>query len=187
MGKKTFYLDMLKKYIDNQGEAPVQIRQSLDDGDYGTAERLAHTAKGVSGNIGAVNLQELAARVEKAVKDGDSREAIEGLLVPFAEAHALLITGLKEALPARDSDEKQGGASAQVDREQGIAACKELAELLANNDSEAVDLLDEKSDLLKGVLGADPFRSMEKTLKNYDFEKALELLRAQAVKSNIKL
>jgi two-component system, sensor histidine kinase and response regulator len=177
LGKKDFYLKVLGMFIANQGEAPAQIRQSLDASDYTTAERLAHTAKGVSGNIGAGELQELAARVEKAVKDGESREAIDELLVPFAEAHALLITRLREALPAVDSGEKPGGTTAPADRGQGIAACKKLAELLANDDSEAVDLLDEKSELLKGVLGVDSFRSVEKALKDYDFEKALTLLR----------
>ena len=68
MGKKAFYLDMLRMYIENQGEAPARIRQSLTGGDYETAQRLAHTAKGVSGNIGATEVQELAARVEKAIK-----------------------------------------------------------------------------------------------------------------------
>jgi len=44
-------------YIGNQGEAPAEIRQSLDGGDYETAQRLAHTAKGVSGNIGATTFR----------------------------------------------------------------------------------------------------------------------------------
>jgi HPt (histidine-containing phosphotransfer) domain-containing protein len=175
-------------FLTNQGDAPVQIRRTLDAGDYGTAERLAHTAKGVSGNIGATELQELAARVEKAVKDGESREAVEGLLVPFAEAHALLISRLREFLPGQDSETQPlGGVAATVDREEGIAACKKLAALLANDDSEAVDLLDDKSGLLKGVLGIGPFKSIEKSLKDYDFEKALELLRGQAKKTNIEL
>jgi signal transduction histidine kinase/CheY-like chemotaxis protein len=187
MGKKAFYLDMLRKYIDNQGQAPVQIGQSLDAGDDATAERQAHTAKGVSGNIGATQLQELAARVEKAIKNSDTRQAIEGLLVPFAEAHALLMAGLREALPVRESGEKPGGAFSRADREQGVAACKALAELLANNDSEALDLLDQKSDLLHGLLGADPFQFIETALKDYDFEKALELLRAEVEKSHIEL
>jgi CheY-like chemotaxis protein len=187
MGKKAFYLDMLRKYVENQGQAPQQIRQSLDAKDYGTAERLAHTAKGVSGNIGASQLQELAGHVEKAVKDGADRAAIEELLAPFAESHALLITGLKQALPVRDSGEKPGGTAAPVDRDQAVKACKQLAALLANDDSDAVGLLDEKSDLLRGILGVDQFVSMDKALKDYDFEKALELLRAQAEKTNIEL
>jgi two-component system, sensor histidine kinase and response regulator len=187
MGKKSFYLDMLRKYIENQGQAPEQIRRSLDAGDYGTAERQAHTAKGVSGNIGAAELQELAAQVEKAIKNSENREAIEGLLVPFAEAHALLLAGLKESLPEQASAGKPGGEVSPEDREKGVAACRELAGLLANDDSEAEDLLDQKSDLLQGVLGNDPFRSIEKALKDYDFEKALQLLREQAAKSHIEL
>jgi two-component system sensor histidine kinase/response regulator len=186
-GKKDFYLTMLKKYIDNQSEMPAQIRQSLEAGDYATAERLAHTAKGVSGNIGATKLQELAARVEKAVKDGENRDVIEGLLGPFADAHTLLITGLKETLPVRESGEKPDGLAVPVDHEQGIAACKALAELLSNDDSEALDLLDERSEFLRGILGANEFRSIEKALKDYDFEKALALLRARAKKVNIEL
>jgi len=187
MGKKAFYLDMLRKYIDNQSEAPLQIRQSLDAGDYATAERLAHTAKGVSGNIGATRLQELAAAVEKAIKDGESPDVIEGLRGSFADAHALLITGLQEALPAPTSTGKTDGGTAPVDREQGVAACKALAQLLGNDDSEALDLLEERRDLLSGVLGANEFRSIEKALKDYDFEKALILLRGQAEKRNIEL
>jgi two-component system sensor histidine kinase/response regulator len=187
VGKKDFYLSMLRKYIDNQSEVPAQIRQSLDAGDYPTAERLAHTAKGVSGNIGATRVQELAAAVEKAIKDGESPDVIEGLLGPFADAHARLITGLQEALPAPKSTEKPDGGTAPVDREQGVAACKALAELLGNDDSEALDLLDERSELLRGILGANEFRSIEKALKDYDFEKALMLLRGQAEKMNIEL
>ncbi len=187
MGKKDFYLTMLRKYVDNQSEAPTQIRQSLGAGDYGTAERLAHTAKGVSGNIGAARLQELAAAVEKAIRDGESPEAIEGLLGSFADAHALLITGLREALPAPESTGKTDETEASVDREQGVAACKALAKLLRNDDSEALDLLDERRELLRSILGSNEFRSIEKALKDYDFEKALNLLRGRAEKMKIDL
>jgi two-component system sensor histidine kinase/response regulator len=77
----------------------TKIRQSLDIRDYETAERLAHTAKGVGGNIGAVELQKLAARVEKAIKERDTLEAIESIIIPYADAHGRLIADLKEALP----------------------------------------------------------------------------------------
>ena len=181
MGKKAFYLDMLGKYIDNQGQAPAQIRQSLDGGDYGTAERLAHTAKGVSGNIGATEMQELAARVEKAIKEQQDREAIERLIVPLAEAHGKLIAGLKEALPVSDKGGEAGTVVVQVDREQAAAATGKLDELLANNDSEAVDYIDEAGELLRGLLGRSQFRAVEKATKDYDFEKALTLLREYTV------
>ena len=95
MGKKAFYVDMLRKYIDNQGQAPAQIRQSLDADDYGTAERQAHTAKGVSGNIGATQLQGMAATLEKAIRE-KTRPArkSETILETFGAEHGKLIAGL---------------------------------------------------------------------------------------------
>ena len=38
----------------------------------GDAERLAHTVKGVAGNVGAGQLQEAAARLEYAIKEGET-------------------------------------------------------------------------------------------------------------------
>ncbi len=186
LGKKGFYLEMLRTYVENQGEAPAQIRRSLDGGDYGTAERLAHTTKGVSGNIGATEIQELAAGVEKAIKEQGSREAINTLLAPLAEAHGKLIAGLKEALPAPDRG-GESGAAAPVDREQAVSACRQFAALLANDDSEAVDFIDKEDNLLRGFLGPNPFRAIEKATKDYDFEKALDLLRKQANSCEMEL
>jgi two-component system sensor histidine kinase/response regulator len=179
LGKKDFYLKILGMFITNQGEAPAQIRQSLDSGDHETAERLAHSAKGVSGNVGATGLQEMAAKVEKAIKEGQPREDIEKVLVPFAEAHAILITRLKEALPAQEIREVAGPEITPVNREKAVAACKRLTELLTNDDSEAVDFLDGESDVLRGMLGTKQFAFIEEAIKQYDFEKALGLLKKQ--------
>jgi PAS domain S-box-containing protein len=177
MGKKPFYLDMLKKYVENQGDAPMQIRRSLEDGDDATAERLAHTAKGVSGNIGATRIQELAGHVEKAIKEREGGAAIERLIVPFAEAHGKLMAGLREAFPAPDAGGEDVGGASQLNREQAAAAARKLTGLLENDDSESVDFIDEAGDLLCGLLGVSPFRAIEKAVKDYDFEKALELLK----------
>jgi two-component system, sensor histidine kinase and response regulator len=187
MGKKAFYREMLEKYVENQGEAPAQIRRSLESGDYETAEREAHTAKGVSGNIGATGIQELAAWVEKAVKEHQTREVIESLIAPFAEAHGKLIAGLREALPPPVTAGDAIESVAQVDGEQAVAACKKLGELLAADDSEAVDFIDEAGVLLHGILGANSFRLITKSIKNYDYEKALELLKEQTRGGGIEL
>jgi two-component system sensor histidine kinase/response regulator len=187
LGKKDFYLKILGMFITNQGEAPAQIRQSLDSGDHETAERLAHSAKGVSGNVGATGLQEMAAKVEKAIKEGQPREDIEKVLVPFAEAHAILIVLLKKALPAQEIREVAGPEITPVNREKAVAACKRLTELLTNDDSEAVDFLDGESDVLRGMLGTKQFAFIEEAIKQYDFEKALGLLKKQLDDLNIEV
>jgi len=172
MGKRKFYINMLKKYMDNQGQAPAQIRQTLDAGDYPTAERLAHTAKGVSGNIGATQLQELAAALEKTIREGRPLEEIGAILDPFAEAHGKLIGGLTEAFPAAAVREEVG----EVDAAKAAAVCEKMTELLTNYDSEAVDYLDTENDALRSILGTKQFGPFEQAVTQYDFEKALELL-----------
>jgi two-component system sensor histidine kinase/response regulator len=180
MGKKAFYLDMLKKYIDNQGQAPVQIRQSLDADDYGTAERQAHTAKGVSGNIGATELQGMAAALEKAIKEKSPRDEIGALLETFGAAHGKLIGRLMEAFPAAAVPEETG----TVDEAKAAEVCKKMMELLANDDSEAVDYLDTEKDALRYILGRDQFGPFDQAVKQYDFAQALELMKPQAEKFN---
>jgi two-component system, sensor histidine kinase and response regulator len=180
MGKKAFYLDMLKKYVANQGQAPAQISRSLDAGDYGTAERLAHTAKGVSGNIGAVQLQELAAALEKAIRDGLPRDRSKAALATFAEAHGKMIAGLTDAFPAVSVRQDAG----QVDEAKAAAVCVKMAEMLANADSEAADLLEAEGDALRGILGTDQFGPFEHAVRQYDFEKALELIKLQVERFN---
>ena len=52
-GKRKLYRKLLRQYVESQGGAAQEIRARLATGDRKTAERIAHTAKGVSGNIGA--------------------------------------------------------------------------------------------------------------------------------------
>jgi PAS domain S-box-containing protein len=180
MGKKTFYVEMLRKYIENQGQAPVQIRQSLDADDYGTAERQAHTAKGVSGNIGATELQGMAAALEKAIREKSSREEIGALLETFGTAHGKLIVGLMEAFPAAAVQAEAG----KVDEAMAAEVCKKMMELLANDDSEAADFLAAEKDALRQILGTDHFGPFEQAIGQYDFAQALELMKSRAEKSN---
>jgi len=180
MGKKTFYVEMLKKYIENQGQAPVQIRQSLDADDYATAERQAHTAKGVSGNIGATALQGMAASLEKAIKERLPSEEIGTLLDSFGAAHGKLIAGLMEAFPAAAVREEVG----KVDEAKAAEVCKRMMELLANDDSEAVDYLETEKDTLHYILGMGQFGPFDHAVKQYDFAQALEFMKSRAEKFN---
>jgi two-component system, sensor histidine kinase and response regulator len=172
-GRKAFYLDMLRKFIGNQQDAPLQIRRALETDDRTTAERLAHTAKGVSGNIGAVELQMMAADLEKAIRENQSPADIEAKLVPYAEAQAKFITLLTEALPAPTETVDRS----PVDVAKALEVCRKLADLLANDDSEAVKILKEEQGLLRGFLGKNHFGSFENAVNQFDFAKALEILK----------
>ena len=95
MGKKSLYAAMLQRYVDGQRDCDAQIREALQSGDLDTAKRLAHTHKGVAGNIGAVTLQVQAAALEQAL--GQARPH-EELLAAFGDTLGILIRALEAAL-----------------------------------------------------------------------------------------
>lgn len=69
-GRMAFYERMLGKLPKALGDNVAQLRAALLDGDRATAERMAHTALGVAGNVGAVVLAELAGTLERHLREG---------------------------------------------------------------------------------------------------------------------
>jgi two-component system sensor histidine kinase/response regulator len=184
LGKKPLYLNMLRKFIANQESTPVLIRAALDAGDRAAAERCAHSAKGVNGNIGALGLQALASDVEKTIRDGAAREVVETRLAPFAEALAAMIFHLKAAVSPEESPVVPPEG---MDMGRASEVIAKLANLLSNDDSETNDVLEQNFDLLRFAFGNDAFVQIDRAIKQYDFEKALELLKEHAQALNISL
>ncbi len=81
MGKRDFYHRILRKFVARHADAVEHIKSSLDRHEFQEAHRTAHTLKGVCGTIGATDLQEQAAKLEKALKDGLTEEQIDELTV----------------------------------------------------------------------------------------------------------
>jgi CheY-like chemotaxis protein len=172
LGKKPLYLSMLRKFVAGQSDAVAEIAKALDADDWGTAERLAHTLKGVAGNIGAGSVQQLAAQVEAAAKERRPRAEVDTLLTAVGGPLAKLVGELLQKLP-----EEQGKAAVAVDQEKLKAVCEKLDALLADDDSEAGDVLDENADLLNAAFPAH-YRRIDDAIRAFDFEAGLAALRA---------
>ena len=54
---------------------PQQIAAAIESGDLKLAERIAHTVKGVAGNLGLRKVLTAAEKLEKAIRHGDAVEA----------------------------------------------------------------------------------------------------------------
>ncbi len=174
LGKTDLYLNLLRKFEQGQQDVPAQIRSALDAGDMALAQRLAHTLKGVAGNIGAETLQAAAAELEHAIRAQHPRTEIVGLLaaaeVPLRALLQVLATVLRPAVAADPT-----AAEAPVDTQQFKRIGGELRALLASDDAAALDLLEQHRGLLQQVLGPD-FDTMARAAADFDFSQALELL-----------
>ncbi len=164
------YRSILLKFRSSQADAPDQIEAALQQGGRKTAERLAHTLKGVAGNIGADALQEAAQQLEAAIKAGQVElagqlKAVRGQLVLVLEALNTLDTR-----PARVASGEVAG------REQTAPLLEQLRALIENDDADAAGLLDELRDLLAGQPVAEKLELLGEAIDDYDFEVALERL-----------
>jgi len=99
MGGEELYLNMLARFIPSQGQALQSIQEALDINDLQTAERLAHTLKGVAASVGAAPLAESANQLELAIRRKDAGsypQLIEAAAGRLSQAVALIESYLKE-------------------------------------------------------------------------------------------
>src|SRR6185436_4013879 len=68
-GNRKLYVKILRQFAEQQGPALDQVAHALANGDPALAERLAHTLKGVAGNIGAAGVQSAAGVLEKVIRE----------------------------------------------------------------------------------------------------------------------
>ncbi len=96
-GNTRLYRDLLMKFAAKHSDAGLQISDALHMGDRGTAERIAHTVKGVAGNMGIKPVQFSAEKLEKAIRESDS--AAPAMLQDFTFALRTQIDAIEQALP----------------------------------------------------------------------------------------
>jgi two-component system sensor histidine kinase/response regulator len=166
LGKKPFYMSMLRQFVAGQAPAVAEMRAALESGDLDTAGRIAHTTSGVAGTVGAIEVAALAADVERAVRKREARPTIDASVDALAAPLRALIAALERALPA-DED----GPRVAVDEVALHAVCARLHRLLADDDSEAADVFAEHAVQLRAAFPSH-YGEIDGAIKAFDFEAA---------------
>lgn len=172
MGQKPLYLTMLRMFVDGQTSATKDILSALDNNDWDTAGRLAHTLRGVSGTIGATDVQQLATKIEHDIEQREPRQALDGQLEELKKPLAYLITQLEQKLP-----KKAEKTIVNVDQKKLDLVCLQLKNLLNDNDSAACALFNANADLLSSAFPRH-YRNIDHAIRLFDFSAALLVLNA---------
>ncbi|TRZ64591.1 MAG: response regulator, partial [Rhodocyclaceae bacterium] len=170
LGKRLRYTAMLRGFVANQSQAAREIQAALAQNDAKTAERMAHTLKGLAGNIGATGLQQKAGELEKLLREGgasrQSMDALDALRAALDEQVATITA----ALPAQAE-----AAPVAIDPVLRDSVLAQMAKLLGNDDPKAEKLLIENTALLSAAL-PQHFRQLNEAIRQFDFEAALAVL-----------
>lgn len=179
----ALYRRILIMFREENATKAQAIRRAIQSNDLPQARRLAHTLKGVGGTIGANILMEAARKLENAIL-GEQQDAIRDSL-ELVERH------LARVLDATASLEKTVQSTPDSPCASPIASAapqlQRLAELLTENDAEAVDQMET---ILAGIQEGgcqDELLFLAQFIRRYDFSNALQQLRALAQKWNLPL
>ncbi len=123
-GNRRLYRDLLGQFAAKQGDAAAQISTALESGDLKLAERIAHTVKGVAGNLGITEVQSVAQRLEKALRDGEG--TVSAVLVEFASAMGTQVQAIEKALRDSASTRPETVQTSPFDRKAAAAAIARL-------------------------------------------------------------
>ena len=167
-GNVKSYINLLTKFAENQAGTISEMTQALKTSKRELAMRLAHTLKGVSGNIGATNLQGLAQDLETAVKS-NSAENTGPLLSEAGEELARVIAMIEEL--GEDKPEQPVIQSDDVLADL-LPQLQELLTKLEEYDSAAEDVLFGILENIEGTPLFDRLQSIRKQISQYDLEGA---------------
>jgi CheY-like chemotaxis protein len=169
------YQRLLERFVQNQSDVVIALRQALADGAPDEAHRRAHTLKGLAANIGAERLAADALALEDALRQGASDRCdalVERLAAQLPDLLAAVRSALDQAAPPTTES-----TAATLPVADLLVRIDALAELLARDDSRALRQLDP----LAAALQDQPlaaFEAVRTKARDYDFPGALAALRA---------
>jgi len=179
-GNRDLYSRLLRRFSGSQVDAARRIRESIAAGERDAAEREAHTVKGVAANLGLTALSDLAGALERAVRTAEGEELA---LAAFEPALATTVAALA-ALPAPGDEH---AAPATVVAPATGPELGEFARLLEAGDGDAVDYFASRAAALRAAFRDGEFAAIEQAVQSFEFDTALERLRAAAARAGIEL
>jgi len=171
-GNKRLYRDLLIQFAAKQSDADKRIKTAIDNNDNKLAERIAHTVKGVAGNIGILKLHETAGDLERAIREGQLQ--LGALLDQFSLAlstHIKLIQ-MTIALPPKGTQPVTNEFRPAVAAE----ALERLRVLLKSSDADSEEAYHAVVREIAMRVGQEPLAALASAINEYDFEGALALL-----------
>jgi two-component system sensor histidine kinase/response regulator len=164
-GNASLYRKLLRQFVAEEADVADRITHCLSRGDRSTAERLAHTVKGVGGSLGAGAVQAAAGTLEDAIRTGADEGAQRAACGALAAAMATLIAQLgPDYAPAAPTAPEPVGL---FDRHTGGPVVERMLQRLTEFDAEAADELDTHRTVFLSLLGAERFSLFAAHVQGY--------------------
>ncbi len=98
LGREPLYLRLLTEFVTGQSAAPARLAEALAAADWAGAERIAHTLKATTAQIGADELSSVAAELETLIRNRESGTRLDRLRARLALIHTPLVAAIARRL-----------------------------------------------------------------------------------------
>ncbi|MCG8568761.1 MAG: response regulator [Spirochaetes bacterium] len=172
-GNQKLYYSLLQDFINDNKYIEDNVTNAINRKDWVNGKLIVHTIKGISGNIGAVDLHNEAKILEKHIVEKKGEEAFVSL-----EKFLQLFKILEESIHQVDFYLKSAmiqEAPKQIDQEELLKNIAELKKLLKESCPDAEDLFAELKDQIT-FISNDDLDQIEKDISGFNFNGALKVL-----------
>jgi PAS domain S-box-containing protein len=185
MNNMTLYRRLLGRFYEKQQDFELQFKNAMNDQDSEATVRLAHTLKGVAGNMGMTKLQATAQLLETACKQssddiGKIQENLVGELAIVLQGLAIMVG---QDVPV---------VTDQAEKEINIAVIEpllnDLYQLVLDDNIDSIETSQKLSHLMENTIYAKDMRKIFNLVSDYDFGLALDAVKAltECIKNNSK-
>jgi two-component system, sensor histidine kinase and response regulator len=181
-GNRQRYESLLRRFAESQAFAVIEIQSALAANDSPTANRLAHSLKGASANLGANDLAEVAAEAEAAI---DSNQSIAPSLDALRCSLDSTIAAIRSVLPSEST--AVSDLAPNADPSTAAQPLSRLKKLLETDDGDASDFLLEARPTFSQVLTAAEIDSLLAQVGNFAYSDALRSIFAIAARLSLAL
>jgi two-component system sensor histidine kinase/response regulator len=170
-GNKRLYRDLLTQFVQTHQQDDERIATAIESGEYALAERLAHSLKGVAGNIGIKSVFSSAVKLEIAIRERNA--ALLAMTKEFGAVLSCQIRVMQEALKSITPAEPARDPAQVADPAAVSSAVAHLRELLQASDADALESYLVLVELLQSTSSTSRLNSLGAAINRFDFDVAL--------------
>ncbi|MEW6266117.1 MAG: response regulator [Thermodesulfobacteriota bacterium] len=173
---KKLYLKLLNDFSADYRKSAQDIREALAAKNRELGRRLAHTVKGVAGNIGIQELYEVAGRLELTIKNNNFTDEPEALanFEQVLEKFVDLLKGFEESQPKSD---KQAPRDKPYDPARLLELLREMKQHVQNKTPKPCQkIMDEIEKIALSGLIEEEIKRLRQLIGKYKFKDAQEVI-----------
>lgn len=179
----NLYFDLLIRFLKNHKDEVENLEKYISMGNYLKADEILHILKGVSGVIGANELNEKINEVREILNNNTINIDLVNKL--YKEIESCYNNTLEEVAQILQNYSLQDEINMEIYSEDKVIEydiIKELKQCLEESNITAIEIFNKHKKRLQNYLGDEIFNEVNETIDNYDFERALNILIREGVK-----